>query len=138
LHESGIGSFDDIALTDLQAASGAADDALATIAEGLRVFADTGFKRELANLLTLRGNLLLTRDPAAAEAAFREAIVVAREQGARTFELLAALPLARLLWAANHPLEAHDVLAPALEGFTPTPQLPAIAEAQALLAELPR
>ena len=70
-------------------------------------------------------------DPAAAEAAFREAIIVAREQGARTFELLAALPLARLLRAANRPLEAHVVLASALEGFTPTPKLPAIAEAQA-------
>jgi predicted ATPase len=75
-------------------------------------------------------------DPAAAEAAFREAIVVAREQGARTFELLAALPLARLLRASNRPFEAHAVLAPALKGFTPTPELPAIAEAQALLGEL--
>jgi tetratricopeptide (TPR) repeat protein len=138
LHESGNGVFGRIVLAllaDLQAASGAADDALATVAEGLRVSADAGLESELAHLLTLRGELLLARDPTAAEAAFREAIVVAREQGARTFELLAALPLARLLWAANRPLEAHAVLAPALEGFTPTPELPAIAEAQALLAE---
>jgi hypothetical protein len=141
LHESGIGAFDNIALAllaDLQAASGAADDALATIDEGLRVSEDTERKSELANLLTLRGDLLLTRDPSVAEAAFREAIGVAHAQGARTFELLAALPLARLLRAANRPLEAHAVLAPALEGFTPTPKLLAIAEAQALLAELPR
>jgi tetratricopeptide (TPR) repeat protein len=139
LRESGVGTFDNIALAllaDLQAASGAADDALATIAEGMRVIASTEHKNELANLLTLRGDLFSTRDPAAAEAAFREAIVVAREQGARTFELLAALPLTRLLRAANRPLEAHAVLAPALQGFTSTPELPAIAEAQALLAEL--
>ena len=30
--------------------------------------------------------------------------------------------------------EAHTVLAPALEGFAPTPEMPEIAEAQALLA----
>ena len=34
------------------------------------------------------------------------------------------------------PLEAHAVLAPALEGFSPTPEMPEIAEAQALLAAL--
>jgi len=31
-------------------------------------------------------------------------------------------------------VEAHTVLAPALEGFAPTPEMPEIAEAQALLA----
>ena len=34
------------------------------------------------------------------------------------------------------PLDAHAVLAPALEGFAPTPEMPEIAEAQALLAAL--
>jgi hypothetical protein len=34
---------------------------------------------------------------------------------------------------AGRPVEAHDVLAPALEGFSPTPEMPEIAEAQALL-----
>ena len=33
-------------------------------------------------------------------------------------------------------VEAHTVLAPALEGFAPTPEMPEIAEAQALLATL--
>ena len=139
LHERGIGLFDCTALVllaDLQAAAGAADEALMTIAEGIQASADSGFRCELANLLTLRGDLLTSRDPAAAEASYREAIEVAREQGGRTFELLAALPLARLLQTTNRPDEAHDVLARALEGFTPTPELPAIAEAQALLAEL--
>jgi hypothetical protein len=32
--------------------------------------------------------------------------------------------------------EAYAVLATALEGFTPTPEMPEIAEAQALLGEL--
>ena len=34
----------------------------------------------------------------------------------------------------RRPVEAHAVLAPALEGFAPTPEMPEIAEAQALLA----
>ena len=107
-----------------------------TIAEGIQASADSGFRCELANLLTLRGDLLSARDAAAGEDAYREAIAVAREQGGRTFELLAALPLARLLKTNNRPLDAHDMLVSALQGFTPTPQLPAIAQAQSLLVEL--
>ena len=96
LRACGMGLFDYIApalLADLQVAAGVADDALATIAEGLRACADTGLQRELANLHTLRGDVLSARTPTAAEASYREAIAVARDQGARTFELLAALPL---------------------------------------------
>ena len=84
----------------------------------------------------IRGDLLLDRDPEAAEAAYREAIAVARAQGAHLYELQAALPLAKLAHANNRPFEAHDALAAALEGFAPTPELPQLAEAQALLAAL--
>src|SRR5262249_36607968 len=42
----------------------------------------------------------------------------------------------RLHQSAGRPAEAHAVLAPALEGFSPTPEMPEIAEAQALLAAL--
>ena len=38
----------------------------------------------------------------------------------------------------SRPADAHAVLAPALEGFAPTPEMPEIAEAQALLAALGR
>jgi hypothetical protein len=80
---------------------------------------------------------LLERDPAnpaPAEDAFRTAIVVAQEQGARSWGLRAALSLAKLYQATARSTEAHAVLAPALEGFSPTPEMPEIAEAQALLA----
>jgi hypothetical protein len=43
------------------------------------------------------------------------------------------LSLARLYQSTGRPAEAHAVLAPAVEGFAPTPQMPEIAEAQALL-----
>jgi len=36
----------------------------------------------------------------------------------------------------GRPTEAHAVLAPALGSFSPTPEMPEIAEAQALLAAL--
>ena len=90
----------------------------------------------LAPFHRLRGDALASCDPIAADAAYRESLRIAREQGARTFALQAAVPFARLLQSSGRLAEAHDVLAPALEGFAPTPELPAIAEAQALLAEL--
>ena len=48
----------------------------------------------------------------------------------------AALALAKLYQSTGRPAEAHAVLAPALEGFAPTPEMPEIAEAQALLTAL--
>jgi hypothetical protein len=50
--------------------------------------------------------------------------------------LRAALSLAKLYQSTARPIEAHDILAPALEGFAPTSEMPEIAEAQALLREL--
>ena len=46
--------------------------------------------------------------------------------------------LAKLYQSTGRPADAHAVLAPALEGFSPTPEMPEIAEAQALLAALAR
>ena len=87
----------------------------------------------------LRGDILLKRDPAdpaPAEDAYRTAIAIAKQQGARSYELLASLSLAKLYQSTARQDEACAVLVPALEGFTPTPEMPEIAEAQALLVEL--
>ena len=48
----------------------------------------------------------------------------------------AALALAKLYQSTARPADAHAVLGPALEGFSPTLEMPEIAEAQALLAAL--
>ena len=64
------------------------------------------------------------------------AIAVAKQQGTRSFELRAALALAKLYQSTGRPGEAHGVLSPALEGFAPTPEMPEIAEAQALLVAI--
>jgi ATP/maltotriose-dependent transcriptional regulator MalT len=93
----------------------------------------------LAFLHRLRGEILLKRDPAdpaPAEEAFRAGIAVAKGQGARSFGLQASLALAKLYRSTGRPADAHAVLAPALEGFSPTPEMREIEEAQALLAAL--
>jgi hypothetical protein len=75
----------------------------------------------------LRGELLLKRDPsnpAPAEDALQSAIAVASEQGARSYRVLAALALAKLYQSTARPVDAHAVLACALEGFAATPKSP--------------
>ena len=67
---------------------------------------------------------------------FRSAIAIAGEQGARSFQLRAALSLAKLYQSTNRLVDAQAVLSPALEGFSPTPEMPEIAEARALLVAI--
>ena len=110
---------------------------LAILDEALATSERTGHRAFEAELHRVRGEMLLKRDPAnpaPAEEAFQTAIAVAKQQGTRSFELRAALALAKLYQSTGRPADAHAVLAPALEGFAPTPEMPEIAEAQALLA----
>ena len=82
---------------------------------------------------------MLRRDPANVappEDAYLTAIAIAHEQGTRSFSLRAALALAKLYQSTARPAEAHAVLAPALEGFAPTPEMPRSPRLQALLAAL--
>ena len=72
-----------------------------------------------------------------AEEAFLAAVAVAQRAGVRGASALrAALSLAQLYQSTGRPADAHAVLAPALEGFAPTPELPEIDGGQALLAAL--
>jgi predicted ATPase len=126
-------------IADLEVMTGRVDNALASTEAGLALAKETGDRWTDALLHRLRGDILLKRDPAKpalAEEAFKTAIVIAKEQGARSHELLAALALAKLRQSSGRPADAQAVLAPALKGFSPTPQMPEIAEAQALLGEL--
>jgi predicted ATPase len=126
-------------LAEREAAAGDAGRALATIDEGLATAQEGGQQVYDAYLHRLRGDILMKRDPAdpaPAEEAFQTAIAIARRQGSRSFGLQAALALAKLYQSTGRPADAHAVLAPALEGFSPTPEMPQIAEAQALLAAL--
>ena len=51
----------------------------------------------------------------------------------RSYELLAALSLAKLYQSTGRAAEACAILAPALDGFSPTAEMPEINEAQVLL-----
>jgi predicted ATPase len=126
-------------LAELEAEALDAERALARIDEALALAIQIEQRCHLAFMHRLRGQILLKRDPsnpAPAEEAYKTAIAIANEQGARSFGLQAVLALAKLYQSTGRPVEAHTVLAPALEGFSPTPELPEIAEAQALLAAL--
>ena len=113
------------------------DCALTLIEKGLEIADETGEHFTDPYLHRIRGEILLSREPASpapAEEAFRTAIAIAKGQSARSYERLAALSLAKLYQSTARPAEAHAVLAPALEGVEPTPEMPEIAEARALLA----
>jgi predicted ATPase len=116
-----------------------AEGALTRIEEALALADETGEHWSDAFLHRLRGEILLKRDPAntaPAEDAFLTAIAIAQQQKARSFELRAALSLAKLYHSTDRPADAHAVLASALKGFSPTPEFPEIAEAQTFFAAL--
>jgi predicted ATPase len=142
LREQNVRVFDGLykaTLAEAEARAGDVDRAVAVLDEALATSERTGHRAFDAELHRVRGETLLKRDPAnlvSAEQAFQTAIAVAKHQGTRSFELRAALPLSKLYQSTGRPADAHAVLAPALEGFAPTPEMPEIAEAQALLALL--
>ena len=128
-------------LAELEAAGQEAEAALAHVDEALALAEQTEQRWTDSFLHRIRGDILLKADPenpARVEEAFLTAIAVAREQGARSFGLQAVLKLAKLYQSTGRLVEAHAVLAPALEGFSPTPEMPEIVEARALLERLAR
>jgi predicted ATPase len=86
----------------------------------------------------LKGEALLrtTADVAAAEASFRKAIDVAREQDAKWWELRAATSLARLWAERGERRKARDLLAPICGRFTEGFDMLDLKEAGTLLDEL--
>jgi len=128
-----------IALAEAEARAGDPDRAVAILDEALATADRLGYRAFEAELHRTRGVILLNRDPAdpaPAEDAFLTAIAIAKQQGTRSFELRAALSLAKLYRATARPADAHTILAPALEDFAPTPEFPEIAEAMELVAAI--
>jgi predicted ATPase len=127
------------ALAEAEAGTGETDAALRRLDDALAEVGRTEQRWYEAELHRIRAGILLKRNPAStavAEQSLQAAIAIAQSQQARSFELRAALSLAKLYRAANRDADAHALLAPAVEGFPPTEQFPELAEAQALLLAL--
>ncbi|HEX9870902.1 MAG TPA: adenylate cyclase, partial [Candidatus Tectomicrobia bacterium] len=92
-----------------------------------------------AELSRLKGALFLRQavpDAVQSEACFHEALAIARQQQAKSWELRAATSLARLWQSQDKRREAYDLLAPVYEWFTEGFDTADLQEAKALLAEL--
>ncbi len=128
-----------IVLAEAEAHAGDIDRAVTILDEALAASDRIGHRAFDAEFHRVRGELLRKRDPAnpsPAEEALQTAIAVAKQQATHSFELRAALALAKHYQSTARPTDAHAVLAPALEGFAPTPEMPEITEARALIERL--
>jgi TolB-like protein/class 3 adenylate cyclase/predicted ATPase len=134
-----LGAVFEAALAEAEARAGETAAGLRRLDDALAELERTEQRCYEAEMHRIRGEILLKRDPAdtaAAEQSLQAAIAVAQSQKARSFELRAALSLAKLYRAADRDADAHAVLAPAVEGFPPTRQFPELTEAQTLLSAL--
>jgi predicted ATPase len=123
-------------LAEREAEAGRVEVGLATLDAQLAAVEQTGQRWFDAEVHRVHGGLLLKLrrpDVAAAESAFMRAIGIARGQQTRTFELRAALSLAKLYQATGRDQAARELLVPALVGFNAGPELPEVEEAQQLL-----
>jgi predicted ATPase len=113
------------------------------IEEGLTLFDDAleiaerrGERSLEAELNRHKGQLLLRQGHTeAAEVLYRKALGIAAEQGAKLWELRAAMSLARLSRDQGRGAEARDLLAPVYDWFTEGFDTPDLKEAKALLSE---
>jgi predicted ATPase len=126
------------ALAEAQQAAGQLPEAQATVAMALAVAAQTGQFFFDAELHRIDGDLTLATGGADDEAAARyhRALAIAREQGARSFELRAATSLARLWRDQGKRADARDLLAPIYGWFTEGFDTRDLIDAKALLEKL--
>jgi predicted ATPase len=104
------------------AATGEPERALSTVREALGRAERIEEGWCLAELLRKKGELLLLTAASSAtgdaETCFRQAVEVARRQGALAWELRAATSLARLYHRQDQPIRARKALAPVVRRFT--------------------
>jgi class 3 adenylate cyclase/tetratricopeptide (TPR) repeat protein len=118
--------------------AGRIDESFAALDECASYFETDGERMHEAEVLRLRGELLLASgtDRKQAEALFREAIDVARKQDAKAWELRATTSLARLLAKQGKRDEARAMLAEIYNWFTEGFDTADLKDAKALLGEL--
>jgi class 3 adenylate cyclase/predicted ATPase/ABC-type cobalamin/Fe3+-siderophores transport system ATPase subunit len=115
------------------------DEGLGALAEAEKLVHSQGEKCWQAELLRLKGELLLAQSDqsiCAAEQCFSEALTIAREQRAKMLELRAATSMARLLRKLNKPDMAKRTLSSVRARFGEQGANPDLMEAQAILDQL--
>jgi class 3 adenylate cyclase/predicted ATPase len=114
-------------------------DAQHFIAEALSVMETTKETWCEAEVCRVAGDIALKSpepDVAKAQAYFKHALAVARQQQAKSWELRAAMSMARLWRSQGKRQQAHDLLAPVYNWFTEGFDTFDLKEARALLDEL--
>jgi predicted ATPase/class 3 adenylate cyclase len=131
-------------LAEAYGTAGRFEEALDAIAEGLAITERTGERKSEAELHRFKGELMLSgsgvepsRDvEREAEECFRKAIEIARQQGARLFELRAVISLSRLWKQHGKNGESRQRLAEIYGWFTEGFDTADLKDAKALLNEL--
>ena len=128
-----------VLLAEAYRQAGQAEEGLRLLDEALAHVDHTGERHYAAEVYWLKGELLLQQavpDEAQAESSLRQALAVAHQQQAKSWELRAAVSLARLWQSQDKRQEAYDLLAPVYNWFTEGFDAPDVKEAKALLDEL--
>jgi len=116
---------------------GQPEEALDWLDEAAKLVETTQERCVEAEMDRLQGTLLLSRaEHTAAEDSFDRALAVARRQSAKTFELRAAISLARLWRDQGKRREARDLLAPIYNWFAEGSDAPILQDAKVLLDQL--
>jgi len=117
--------------------AGQVEEAVTQLDDALQIVERTGERWFVAELNRHKGQLLLRQGHSeGAEELYRRALSIAEEQGAKLWELRAAVSLARLRRDQGRETEARDLLAPIYGWFTEGYDMLDLKEAKALLDEL--
>ena len=127
-------------LVDAYGKVGRAEEGLVLLAEALAWVDKTGERWWEAELCRLKGELTLQVEgqslESEAEACFQHAIEIAQQQAAKSWELRAAISLARLWQQQGKRTEARDLLALVYEWFTEGFDTADLKDAKSLLDQL--
>jgi predicted ATPase len=125
------------ALADVYGMAGHPEEGLCRLDEAAQLVDTTQERWAEAEMLRCRGMLLLSiNERAAAEGSYHRALAAAQRQGAKFWELRAAMSMARLWRDQGKRDAARDLLAPVCDWFTEGFDTLDLKEAKALLDAL--
>lgn len=126
-------------VADAYGTSGEVEEGLSALDEALQWVQRNDERLYLAEVHRIRGELMLrheTPDPLQAERCFEQALAVARDQQAKSWELRAAMSLARIWLQDGRIDDARALLSPIYDWFTEGFDTADLQDAKALLNQL--